>query len=55
MRSPVGQENEWKYTVAGCERQEDPLESPRDLGREKLPGFNGDGLNLNAQQSGKGI
>ena len=32
----------------------EPLESPRDLGCERLPGLNGDDLSQNAQQWGDG-
>jgi hypothetical protein len=34
----------------GARGQGKPLESPRDLGYERLPGLNGDDLTRNAQQ-----
>jgi hypothetical protein len=33
-------------------RQRQPLEIPRDLERERLPGLNGDDFSQNAQQLG---
>ena len=44
-RKPKGQDNVWKYAA---------VESPRDLGCERLPGLNGDDLSQNAQQWGEG-
>lgn len=44
MRCPEGQENGLKYAAVGIRGQSEPLESPRDLGYEKLPGLIGDGL-----------
>ena len=46
------EENEWKYAAVGVMEYGEPLESPRDLGCERLPGFNGDDLSQNAQQWG---
>ena len=43
-RDPEGQENEWKYAATESRRQGEPLESPRDLGCERLPGLNGDDI-----------
>jgi len=39
----------------GALRVREPLECPRDLGCEKLPGHNGDDLSQNAQEWGDGI
>ena len=47
---PRGHENEWKYAASGGGRQGDLLEIPRNLGGERLSGYNGDELNQNAQQ-----
>jgi hypothetical protein len=38
---PEDQENESKYVVVGVRGQGQPLESPRDLGCERLSGLNG--------------
>jgi hypothetical protein len=58
-RSPENQEHEWKYAAVGSWRWGEPLESPRDLGCERLPGLsgdvNGDDLSLNAQHGEDGI
>jgi hypothetical protein len=43
-RSPEGQENEWKYAALRGRGRGDPLERPRDMGYEWLPGLNGDDL-----------
>jgi hypothetical protein len=51
--SPGGQEYEWKYAaVGGVGHEGGPLESPRNLGCERLPGLNGDDFSRNAQQWG---
>ena len=53
---PKGQENEWKYTAGvGWETGENSLESPRNLGCERLLGLNGDDISQNDQQWGDGI
>ena len=46
--------NESKYAKVGARGLGEPLESPRDLGCERLPGLNGDDLSQNAQQWGDG-
>ena len=45
-RSPEDQENEWEYAAGWG--VEEPLESPRGMVCERLPGLNGDGLSFNA-------
>jgi hypothetical protein len=45
--NPEGQENEWKYAAVGGRGE--PLESPRDLKYERLPGVSGIDLSQNAQ------
>ena len=44
LRSPEGQENKWKCAAFGEGHRREHLESPRDLGCERLPGLNGDVL-----------
>ena len=39
---PEGQKNESKYAMVGVMGQRKHLESPRNLGCERLPEFNGD-------------
>lgn len=51
-RSPEGHVNEWKYATAGITRCGEPLESPRNLRFERLPGLNEDDLSQNVQQRG---
>ena len=47
-----GQDNEQKYVVVSGGEQEEPLESPRHQGCEKIPGPNGHDISQNIQQSG---
>ena len=48
------QENESKYAAVGARREEEPLESLRNLGCERLSGLNGDDIRQSAQQWGDG-
>jgi hypothetical protein len=43
-RNPEGQGNESKYAKVGARGLGEPLESPRDMGCERLPGLNEDDI-----------
>jgi hypothetical protein len=47
-RGPEGQETKWKYAAARGGGWREPLESPKGLGYEGLPGLNVGDLSLNA-------
>jgi hypothetical protein len=49
-RSPRGQENEWKYAAVWGIGLGEPLECPRLLNCERIPGLNGVEFSQNAQQ-----
>jgi hypothetical protein len=47
---PESQKKVLKYAVVVVRGQMVPLENPRDLGCERLPGLDGDDISQNAQQ-----
>jgi len=54
-KSPEGQQNEWKYATFRGGRWGNHLESSRDMGSERLSGFNRGILSHNAEHWGEGI